>query len=70
MSVDAMKQAKTQWCDECRHFDLDLLDATGEGNPCTKGHKPRLYTPRTMSQVINEDWGWKRKCQDFEMKEK
>ena len=52
---------KTQWCDQCKHFDSDRLAASGKGNPCGAGHRPRFYKPLTLSQ----DWGWKRQCEDF-----
>ncbi len=61
---------KAQWCEECRHCDLDRLDKFGRGSPCTKGHRPRLYKPLTLSQAHSDDWGWKRKCEDFERREK
>ena len=61
---------KTQWCEECRHFDGDLLDRLGRGNPCTKGHRPRFYNPKNLTQAHTGIYGWKRRCEDFEGREK
>ena len=55
------------FCDQCRHYDPTLLEA-GEGWPCEEGHKPRFYAPKTMSQAHTNDWGWKRRCDDFKAK--
>jgi hypothetical protein len=52
-------------CDECRHYDASLLDA-GEGWPCSEGHKPRFYQPQTVMQAERGDYGWRRRCGDFE----
>ena len=48
----------TRNCDECKHFDKGLW--------CIKEHKPRFYAPKTISQAQRGDFGWKRKCDDFE----
>ena len=54
---------KTKHCDECLHsytrdWDLRLY--------CNKGHKPRFYAPKTISKAQRGDFGWKRKCKDFD----
>jgi hypothetical protein len=33
---------------------------------CGKGHKPRFYLPKIGNPYFT-NWGWKRKCNDFEM---
>ena len=45
----------TAHCLDCQHRDLD--EERG-ALTCRKGHKPRFY--------ISDDWGWKRRCTDFE----
>jgi len=52
-------------CDECRHYDATLLDA-GEGWPCVEGHKPKFYKATTTMRAILGDYGWRRRCEDFE----
>lgn len=54
-------------CEECLHFDHKRIDA-GQRSPCTKGHKPRFYLPPTMMRAIYLDYGWRRRCEDFEQK--
>lgn len=54
-------------CDECKHYDADIVPH--EGWPCVEGHKPRFYIPQTMNQEHRGDYGWKRRCEDFERKE-
>jgi len=51
---------QTAYCLDCKHRDLD--DERG-ALTCRKGHKPRFYAPRAPNAV---DWGWKRRCADFE----
>ena len=53
---------KTRHCDECRHKIPGLTVMQ-----CSKGHKPRFHVP--SSDPRDTDWGWKRKCKDFEPKE-
>ena len=51
---------KTKHCDECAYFNYDLVP----GKPlCEKGHKPRWYGQKA---VYDTDWGYKRRCDDFE----
>ena len=59
---------KAKQCDECQHFDGERWNH--KDGPCTKGHRPRFYKPLTFSQAHSSSWGWKRKCEDFERKEK
>jgi hypothetical protein len=51
---------KTRNCMDC-----SLADHTGERLICTVGHKPRFYLPTGNPHWSSDDWGWKRKCQDF-----
>ncbi len=59
--------AKAKNCADC---------LSGEWHPihgdltCSKGHKPRFYKPRAdqMHMEWHGDWGWKRRCNDFEAK--
>ena len=58
---------KAKHCDECRYF-LHCC-ATLRGNPpppCLKGHRPRFYS---IKSVTSNDWGYKRKCDDFAEKQ-
>jgi hypothetical protein len=63
--------AKAQACDFCQHFDFG---ATSESEPfawirkpsCAKGHKPRFFQPRGP---MDQDWGWKRRCDEFQLSE-
>lgn len=52
-------------CDECKHFNPRGLE---EGNRvvCRKGHKPRFYLPKTMMQAIYLEYGYRRRCEDYE----
>lgn len=58
---------KTRHCDECKHFapralrDYPLLRDCSV--LCDKGHKLRFYKPKTY---VDNTWGYKRKCEDFE----
>jgi len=52
---------KTRHCDECKFCDFRKM---GEMT-CGKGHKPRFYMPRDKYPYLT-DWGWKRKCADYE----
>ncbi len=53
---------KTRYCDECRHFnDEDLKGA----KVCYKGYKPKWYSQKNDSPY-DLDYGYKRKCEDFE----
>lgn len=52
---------KTRHCDECKHPIPGLIVMQ-----CAKGHKPRFYKPNTY---VDNTWGYKRKCADFEPKE-
>lgn len=56
---------KTQNCDECKHATMRALP-----NPvlvCAMLHRPRFYAPIYTQR---DTWGWKRKCEDFQSKEK
>ena len=55
---------KARHCDECCHFDLKE-DEFGRPIPpvCLKGHRPRFYMPKGP---MDGDWGYKRRCEDFE----
>lgn len=51
---------KAKDCLTCKQHSLH--GKYGEILVCAKGHKPRFYMPRN-----NFDFGWKRRCLDFEM---
>lgn len=54
---------QTRNCDECKYsYQRDWKI----GLFCEKGHKPRFYSPKTITQAQHGDFGWKRKCEDFE----
>ena len=54
---------KVKHCCECKNAGLpphgDLV--------CAKGHKPKFYAPKTITQAQRGDFGWKRNCDDFEI---
>lgn len=52
----------TKNCDECAHFNPDVLY---DECPCDKEHRARFYKPRGP---LDTDYGWKRKCADFREK--
>ena len=52
--------AKTRHCDECRHYSPSFA-----GMHCARGHHPRFYNP---GHAHDTDYGWKRKCVDFQEK--
>lgn len=56
---------KTKHCEECRffHHPSEIRPRAG----CQKGHKPRFYAPKNISKAQRGDYGWKRKCEDFEI---
>lgn len=58
---------KTRHCDECRHYVLVIgTDYGGRDDKyCKMGHKPRFYQLRSP---MDNDWGHKRKCDDFDPK--
>lgn len=45
---------------DCAHADASVHIGL---QICSKGHKPRFYMPR---DELDLDWGWKRKCTDFQ----
>lgn len=55
---------QTRNCEECKHSQSYLP----EEMRCLKGHKPRFYTPKDISDAMRGNWGWKGKCEDFEEK--
>ena len=56
--------AKAKHCDECKHF---YYHVGADMRECQKGRKPRFYSPVIAIRV--QDWGWKRKCEDFKPKD-
>lgn len=56
----------TRYCDECQHLQEHY------GRPvehsCAKGHALRFYHAQTLSQAHRGDWGFKRRCADFQAK--
>jgi hypothetical protein len=55
---------KTRHCAECRHLDVKI----NQKSVCARGHKPKFFMAKTMWQAINCDYGYKRKCADYEAK--
>lgn len=53
------KTLPTRYCDTCTHFRY----AQDDGPICKKGYNPKFFKPRVM---LNDDWGYKRRCEDFE----
>ena len=54
---------KTRHCAQCKHQDWKPDRAV-----CLKGHKPKFFVAKTMYQAMTDDYGYKRKCADFEGK--
>ena len=52
--------AKTRHCDECKRYTLHRIDDTR--TPCSLGHRPRFYQP---TRIVDNNWGWKRRCEDY-----
>lgn len=65
MKSNTTKQLKTRYCDTCAHSGWD--DAT-ETFLCAKGHKPRWYKPKNGDWSGDLTWGYKRRCEDFELR--
>lgn len=57
-----MTKSKTHWCEDCK-FRRWVGD---DGLRCVKGHKPRFYIP-SSGNPYHDDYGWKRRCLDFEI---
>ena len=53
---------KTRRCDECKWYAANLNE-----HVCRKQHFPRFYMPKGPMDL---NYGWKRKCEDFEEAEK
>lgn len=58
---------KAKNCDECQFFNVELTYPFNV--VCSKGHKPRFYKPATLSDAHRGDWGFKRRCNDFKVKQ-
>jgi len=53
------------YCEDCRHSSI--TDETGKSTLiCKHGHKPKFYVPKTHTDAIDGNYGWKRKCEDYE----
>ena len=57
---------KAQYCQDCKHFRIVGRDDDYTYH-CLFGHHPRFYRP--ISPVDN-DFGWKRRCDEFEPRDK
>lgn len=57
----------TRFCDECEFQRYDLVEVGKDLHEpvfkCAKGHKPKFYLPK---RVQVDDFGYKRRCEDFE----
>jgi hypothetical protein len=54
----------TRNCDQCAHA-THWSDNSGRVHlQCLKGHRPRFYTPLKGNPYSN--YGWKRRCEDYE----
>lgn len=51
----------TRHCDDCVFFSYDPNANEAE---CEKGHKLRFFLPKS---AVDFDYGWKRKCSDYEV---
>jgi len=51
-------------CDECLHWRKTGQPWSPSGGyVCQRNHAPRWFNPKSS---IDTDYGWKRKCRDFE----
>ena len=58
---------KAKHCDECIYF-TPKEPFTRSERVCAKDHRPRFYKPKNLHCVVfNDSWGWKRRCNDFEI---
>jgi hypothetical protein len=64
-----MPKEKTQHCDKCRNFGVIPYLGIGPTQyraQCMQGHGLRFYKPKTERDAYWGDWGWKRRCEDFD----
>ena len=58
--------AVTRNCDQCA-YAAHWNDNAGKVHMhCQKGHRPRFYVPRKDNP--HGDFGWKRRCEDYQEK--
>lgn len=59
-----MKRPPMRHCDECRFAEFR---SEGEGARllCAHNHQPPFVVP-DWEQIWSGDWGWMRRCADFE----
>ena len=62
--VDGAVRPPVRHCDECEHYQpICGTYYGGKDDPlCDLGHKPRWYRPRSP---VDDQWGHKRRCDDF-----
>lgn len=60
------KATPTRNCEECRFF---YVSEETYLPTCSRGHKPRHYQPKDHQSVILGNYGYKRKCADYQPKE-
>lgn len=56
------RDMKAKHCDECKHFNDEDVPGT---KVCWKNHHPRWYVQK---YILDTDWGYKKKCKDYEEK--
>ena len=54
---------KAKHCEDCNHFRYGY----SEEHLCAKGNHPRFYK---LKSIFDDDFGWKRRCEDFEPRDK
>lgn len=59
---DGVFMKKARFCDTCWH-GTHLGD---EQPTCDKKHKPRFYVPQTLHDWTASNYGFKRRCDDYE----
>jgi len=57
-----MTRHTTRHCESCQFRQWQGDDRL----ICTKGHRPRFYQPVGRYPRFENDWGWKRRCADYQ----
>ena len=66
-SLHPVVRPRTRHCEACQHrIWSEEYANTPKALQCAKGHAPRFYNP---TSPIDQEWGWKRKCHDYEVGE-
>jgi len=64
---------KAKWCDDCEYLsyiDVEKRKQRDAWAMCLMAHPIRFYQPKTLGDAVHGRYGFKRKCLDFESKNK